>query len=344
MVRSTNQGSREATASPTIKQVAEQAGVSTATVSRVLSGGKGVTEDTIKRVRQVVKSLDYHPNRVARNLRARKTNTVGLILSDIQNPFFTSVVRGVEDVLQAAGYVLLLGNSDDDPHKEETYLATFRAEGLAGIIFVISDVAINSYRRILAAGIPLVAIDRAPANLEVDLVTVSNVEGAQEATTHLIRREHKRIGMISGPSHLNTSRERQMGYEQALSKVGIPIKGELIKNGDFRETGGYTEMKKLLSLKNPPTAVFVANNLMTLGALQAIHEQGLVIPSQISLISFDDMPWAKSFQPPLTAIAQPTYELGSTAAELLLARMQDPQRPIRHVVLRTQLIVRASCG
>jgi LacI family transcriptional regulator len=329
---------------PTIKHVAERAGVSTATVSRVLAGGSGVRRELIESVQEAVRLLDYQPNRVARNLRVRATRTIGLIIPDIQNPFFTSVVRGIEDVLQGDGYTLLLGNTDDNQERERVYLSTLHAEGVAGIILVTSDGRTPEFRRLLKAKVPLVVIDRVPAGLNVDAVTVANLEGAREATAHLIDLGHRRIGFIGGPAHLSTASERQSGYEEALRAAGYASAPELIKYGDFRQTGGYRAMRELLAIPEPPTAVFIANNLMTLGALQAIHECGLSIPDDIGIISFDDMSWATSLQPPLTAVAQPTYELGATAAELLLARMRDPERPVRRVVLNTELMIRASCG
>jgi LacI family transcriptional regulator, galactose operon repressor len=329
---------------PTIKQVAERARVSTATVSRVLAGGNGVRRELIESVQEAVRALDYHPNRVARNLRVRTTRTIGLIIPDIQNPFFTSVVRGIEDVLQADGYTLLLGNTDDNQERERIYLSTLRAEGVAGIILVTADGRTPELRRLLKAKVPLIVIDRVPPGLNVDAVTVANSEGAREATAHLIALGHRRIGLIGGPAHLSTASERQAGFEEALRAAGCASAPELIKYGDFRQTGGYRAMLELLSLPEPPTAVFITNNLMTLGALQAIHERGLSIPDDIGIISFDDMSWATSLQPPLTAVAQPTYELGAAAAELLLARMREPDRPVRRVVLNTELMIRSSCG
>jgi LacI family transcriptional regulator len=332
------------TSAPTIKQVAEQAGVSTATVSRVLAGADGVSVELSKRVRAAVGALDYQPNRIARNLRVRGTRTAGLVISDIQNPFFTSAVRGIEDVLQADGYTLLLGNSDENPARERVYLATLRAEGVAGIIVAPSGAEVSEYRKLASARVPLVVIDRNVSGLSVDVVTVANADGAHAAVAHLIGLGHRRIGLIAGPPSVATSGEREAGYAKALAAVGLPLEAELIRYADFRQGGGYAAAQALLDLTAPPTAMFVANNLMTLGALQAIHERGLRIPADIAIVGFDDMPWATSLQPPLTAVAQPTYEMGATAAQLLLARVREPDRPNRHVVLATQLIVRASCG
>lgn len=327
---------------PTIKQVAARAGVSTATVSRVLAGATGVSDELVTRVREAVQALDYHPNRVARNLRVRTTRTIGVVISDIQNPFFTSVVRGIEAVLQHADYTLLLGNSDEDPARERLYLATLRAEGVAGMIVTPSSTVPGSCAAIAGLGVPAVIIDRVPPDAPLDSVSVANVAGARTAIAHLIELGHRRIGLIGGMPHLSTALDRRIGYEQALAEAGLPVVEELIEQADFRQQGGYTAMLALLDRARPPTAVFVANNLMTLGALQAIHERDLRIPDDIAIVGFDDMPWATSFQPPVTAVAQPTYQLGSIAARLLLERLGNPDLPVRRVVLDPVLMVRAS--
>lgn len=329
---------------PTIKQVADLAGVSTATVSRVLDDSSGVSQDLIDRVRDAVRTLDYHPNRAARNLRKRVTQTVGVVISDIQNPFFTSVVRGIEKVLVEANFVLLLCNSDEDPKREKIHLATLKSEGVAGIILATTRSDAESYQQLLNNRTSLVGIDRTPEQLSMDVVSVTNTRGAFNAVSHLADLGHRRIGLISGPRQLSTARERFEGYEEAVRSRNLTQSDDLIQFGDFRQTGGYRLMQDLLDLPQPPTAVLVANNLMTLGALQAIHERNLIIPDQIAVVGFDDMPWATSLQPPLTAVAQPTYELGMTAAQLLLDRLREPDRPFRHVVLETQLMIRASSG
>jgi DNA-binding LacI/PurR family transcriptional regulator len=327
---------------PTVKDVAEKAGVSTATVSRVVSGGENVSQHLIAQVKQAIVELNYRPSRVARNLRVRKANTVGLIVSDIQNPFFTSIMRGIQDTLQVEGIVLLAANSDEDVEQERIHLETLLAEDVAGIILAPASSDSCTYADILAEGIGIVVIDRNPKNLKVDSVLVDNVSGARAATEHLISLGHERIGIITGPKHISTSQLRLEGYQSALQDAGIPFDPSLVGMGNFRQEGGYQVMQALCSLMNPPTAVFSSNNVMTLGALQAIHEKCLRIPSDIALVSFDDMPWAASLHPPLTAVAQPTYEIGTAAARLLLDRVKEPDRPTRKIILESQLIIRGS--
>ncbi len=341
--RSRRKPERRSTAA-NIKEVANRAGVSTATVSRVFSGGAGVKPHLVERVREAARHFNYQPNRVARNLRIRQTRTIGLVIPDIENPFFTSVVCGIEEVLQAADYSLLLANSNENPKREHVNARTLQAEGAAGIIFTASGPDPAPYRAMAEAGLPLVAVSRVPDGLAIDTVTVANREGARNAVAHLISLGHRRIGIISGPAWISTARERYLGYQDAFAQAGLPAPQDLVQYADFRQRGGYAAMRALLDLAGPPTAVFTGSNLMTLGALQAIHEAGLPIPSGIAVVGFDDMPWALSLNPPLTAVAQPSYEAGVAAARLLLERLADPQRPVRRLVLETELKVRSSCG
>ena len=327
----------------TIRHVARRAGVSTATVSRALSGSGPVRARVAARVKAAARALGYEPNRIARSLRVRRTRMAGVLIPDVQNPFFTAVVRGVEDVLQAEGWTLLLGNSDDHPERERSCLGTLRAEGAAGVVLV-PGLPAAAYRAIVSAGLPLVAIDRAPEGLDVDRVTVANVEGARRAVAHLISLGHRRLGFIGGPAGLSTAAERLEGYEAALAETGLRRPAGRIEEGDFRPSGGRAAMARLLARAAPPTAVFVANDLMTLGAYEAIRARGLRVPRDVAVVGFDDAPWAEWLHPPLTTVAQPAYELGATAARLLLERLREPLRPTRSVVLETRLVVRASCG
>jgi DNA-binding LacI/PurR family transcriptional regulator len=327
-----------------VRDVAELAQVSTATVSRVLAGTDNVRDALRERVQEAAARLGYVPNRVARNLRVRTTRTVGVVIPDIENPFFTSAIRGIEEILQEANYGLLLANYGESPKTEHRLLSTLRAEGVAGIIFTPSNAPEADYRELVQARIPLVAISRIPERLNVDVVAVANSAGASAATSHLLRLGHRRIALINGPLAITTARERQAGYEQAFIEAGVEVPTDLIRYGDFRYAGGYAAAQALLDLPNPPTAIFAANNLMTLGALETIHERELQIPNQVAVVGFDDLAWATSLQPPLTAVSQPALDVGLTAARLLLDRLKEPGRPTRKIVLETRLVVRASCG
>ena len=329
---------------PTIREVAHRARVSTATVSRVLAGLGGAGAQTQSRVLNAVRDLDYHPNRLARGLRARDRKVVGLLIPDLQNPFFTGIARGLEEVLCGAGLTLVLGHSDGLAERERAHLAVLRGEGADGLVLIPGNGPGASYATLRAWEIPVVCVDRSPVDLEADLVTATHREGARGATRHLLELGHASVALINGPRSFDVARERYAGYAAALREAGRTVRPEWVVHSDFRQAAARAAMGRLLDLPAPPRAVLVANNLMTLGALQTIHERRLRIPEDVAIIGFDDMPWAMSLWPPLTAVAQPAEELGRSAAELLLERMKDPRRPRRNVVLPTQLIVRASCG
>ncbi|MGA2866398.1 MAG: LacI family DNA-binding transcriptional regulator [Verrucomicrobiota bacterium] len=328
----------------TIKEVAAEAGVSTATVSRVLAGLDGVAEEVRDRVSGAVAKLDYHPNRLARGLRLGHRKVIGMIIPDLQNPFFTGVVHGVEAELYSAGYTLLLGHSDGLAEREKEQLRILRGEGVAGLVFIPGNLPRANYESIRTWKIPVVAVDRSPGELEVDLVCSNNREGTRQAVNHLLSLGYKEIALLNGPEGINVTQERLGGYQDALRSAGVAVRESFVIHSDFRQVGGYAAMARFLDLAKPPRAVVVANNLMTLGALQAIHERGIRIPEELAVVCFDDMPWATSLRPPLTAVAQPAEELGRTAAQLLLERLKDPKRLVRQVVLPTRLMVRASCG
>lgn len=328
----------------TIRDVATEAGVSTATVSRVLAEFDGVTDEARERVHHAIAKLDYHPNRLARGLRQGRRKVIGVIIPDLQNPFFTGVVHGVEGALYLAGYTLLLAHSDGQAEREQVQLGLLRGEGIAGLVFMPGNRPGANYEALRSWDIPVVAVDRCPGKLEVDLVSSNNREGMRQATSHLLGLGYKAIALLNGPASIDVTEERLGGYLDALRSAGVAVQESLIINSDFRQEGGYAAMNRFLNLAKPPRAVVVANNLMTLGALQAIHERGIRIPDDIAVVGFDDMPWATSLRPPLTAVAQSPEELGRAAAQLLMERIKDPKRLVRQVVLPTHLNVRASCG
>ena len=329
----------------TIKDVAEHAGVSRATVSRVLNNRASVAENLRARVLEAVETLGYQPNRAARRLRANVSDVIGLLISDIENPFFISIVRGVEDAAYAHQMSIVLCNTDENAAKQRMYLRVMQAERVAGLIVSPTHVddgeVLDSFSR---SGIPVVLLDRRVDKCELDAVTVDNVHGAHIAVKHLIDLGYRRIGMIGGAMHLTTGRERHRGYLNALESAGIPVDAALVKFGDFKTESGYRLACELGALPHPPRALFVANNLMTLGALRALREMNLRIPDDIAIVGFDDMPWSTELYSPLTAVSQPTYELGREAVQLLLHRIAEPDAPFRTVTLQTRLVVRESCG
>lgn len=328
---------------PTIQDVARLAGVSTATVSRVLAKNPVVSEKTRERVMDAIQELNYLINRNASNLRRSKFSKIGVVITDIQNPFFSTVVRGIEKVTIAEDYTLILGNSDEDPAREAKLLRMFLEEGVAGIIFVPTNADCSAYSDLLKANTPLVIVDRSIEPCEADSVNVDGYAGSVAAIEYLIGLGHRQIGFIGGLAHLSVMQDRERGYLDTLRKHGQPFPPRFLSRGNNRQDGGYQAMRQLLALSQIPSAVLVANNLMTLGGLEAIHQAGIKIPQQISLIGFDDMDWAPSLQPPLSVVAQPAYEMGERAAALLLERLHEPDLPPRKVLLKTELILRSSC-
>jgi DNA-binding LacI/PurR family transcriptional regulator len=326
----------------TLRDVAKVAGVSIATASRVLNNHEYVSEKTRNKVLSAVEDLGYRPSRLAVGLRTGRTRIFGLIISDIGNPYFASVVRGIEDIAYANGYNLILCNSDEDPEKEELYINVFLDSAVSGAIIACAREDSMCGGKLLDAGIPIVAMDRRMMNFNVDTVITNNVKGAYEAVIHLIEQGHRKIGFIGGPLHTTTGRERWEGYKKALSEHGYELNQDLIKLGNFKQRSGQEAASELLEKDDRPTALFAANNFMTLGALNSIHDKGLKIPDEIAIVGFDDLPWAQSLDPPLTAVEQSANELGKTAADLLIKRIDDPNRPITTVTLNTNLVVRKS--
>lgn len=322
-----------------IKDVAEAAGVSTATVSRVLSNGLHVRPEVRERVMVAVERLGYRPNLVARSLRSQQSTTLGLIVSDIRNPFFTSVSRAVEDTAYEQGFSIVLCNTDEQPEKEAIYLNLMQDTGVAGVIISPTRQAAANFTHANFTS-PIVVVDRSVPDGDVDTVLLDNVDAAYRLTNHLIEQGYQRIGALC--SEMSTGFERQQGYEKALRAHGLALRAEYMKYIPPRTEAGYAAALKMLDTSEPPDALFTANSLIAAGALEAIRERKLNIPDDIALVTFDETTWASLVQPAITLIAQPTYEIGKTAAELLLQRIADPSRSTRRVILKGQLVVRGS--
>ncbi|MDZ7692477.1 MAG: LacI family DNA-binding transcriptional regulator [Balneolaceae bacterium] len=330
----------------TVEDVAKEAEVSTATVSRVFSGSAKVNESTTKRVLKAANKLKYRPSRVARRLRAKNSQSmvIGLIVTDLQNPFFSDIARGVEDVAYDSKNGVIVCNSDEDPEKESFYLDTLLDEQVAGLIMAPTTGNKEYIQRIVKKNIPVVLVDRQLPDLNVDTVTVDNVNGSYRAVRRLIELGHRRIGIICGIRGIFTTDQRFKGYEQAMNDADIKIDNELVVYQDSKEKGGIEGTRKLLSVPNPPTAIFSTNNLMTLGCFEEMYRRNINVPKDIAIVGFDDMSWASALNPPLTAVRQPGYELGSAATELLLKRLQRPSRAVSDIELQSELIIRKSCG
>ncbi len=316
------------------------------TVSRVINGSQGVRPETRRRVEHAVAELDFVPNGVARGLMSRKTGALGLIVPDIGNPFFATVVRGAEAVARRAGYRLLLCNSEGDIGLERQYIEdmiSHRVEGL--IIAPLGDRSKNNLMPLVRRRFPFVLIDRSVAGLDCDLVQADSVAGARLLVSHLIGLGHRRIAVIIEPDNVSTARERVQGYREALKEAGLKVVPELIVRTTADRVGGHEAMRKILELDPLPKAVFAVNNMTALGAMEAIREQGLSVPKDIALVCFDDVEHLAVLSPFMTVINQPTETFGTLSSRLLLDRISGEagDRP-RHVVLKADLIVRQSCG
>lgn len=320
-----------------IKDVALAAGVSTATVSRVLSGSGTVSPALHDRVRAAVAALGYRPNLAARRLRSSRTQTIGLIVSDVRNPFFTNISRAVEDMAYRHGMRVILCNSDEDHKKEALYLGLMADENVCGVIF---SPTLASSRKFDATAypFPMVMIDRTVAGNTADAVVLDNQSAAGALVGHLLAQGYRRIGGLFG-SASGTGLARREGFDAALSAHGLVGESRLVTP---TLAAAQAEVAGWLAATDRPEAFVVSNGLFLLGALQAIRQAGLRIPQDVALLGFDDDPWTALVEPGLTVIAQPTYEIGRTAMELLLQRQENPDRPVRQVELAGQLIVRGS--
>jgi LacI family transcriptional regulator len=331
----------------TVHDVARRAGVSTSTVSHVVNGTRYVSDELRERVMAAMRELDYTPNAAARMLTLKRSHTIGLIVSDIRNPFFASVARGVEDVAQERGYTLVLCNSDENADRETACLNALETRAVDGVLLASAGVADEHLSRLVKAGFPIVLVDRDLPELGAPAVLLDNEGAAYSAVRHLITRGHRRIAMISGRAAISTTTERIAGYRRALQEAGITTDDRLVVSGASTSEGGAVAANAVLDVHPRPTAIFSGNNLMSIGALQAIVNRGLTVPEQIALVGFDDFPfpWSDAFRPHLTTVAQPTYELGRRAAELLVQRLKGGSfTSAPRVVLDGQLVVRESSG
>lgn len=328
-------------ATVTIRDVAALAGVSPATVSRVLNADPRVASELRGRVQIAVEKLGYRPNSQARSLRTRATRVLGLIIADIQNPFFTALARGVEDAASERDYSVVLANSDESLDKEQRYLEVAAAERMAGVILAPSSTANSRIGLLTERGIPVVAIDRRLRSTDIDSVSVNNQKAAKDAVGHLVAAGCRRIAMITGPSDASTATGRLSGYRSALREAGIEPDPALEVRGDYRIEGGRAAAAAVLALADRPDGLFVGNNLMMVGALNALADAGVSFPADILVAGFDEMSWA-GFAPPITLVEQPSYEIGRRATELLLRRVAGDEFPAQRVVLPARLHVRES--
>lgn len=307
----------------TIVEVAKRAGVSIGTVSNVIRGTARVSQELRERVTAVIREVGYYPGSVANHLKIRQTCMLGMILPDITNPFFPAIMRGAEDRAFERGYLLVTANTDEQIAREQQIVSALRSRRVDGILLAAASGKDTQHiREAIQAGISVVCLDRAAAGVDTDAVLLDNVRGGQRCVRHLIRSGYRDIAIITGPLGVQSARERYQGYQDALRDAEIELSQGMILEGDYRKESGYRLGKKIAKMRRRPSAVFVCNGVMTLGVLEALEEMGIQCPQDIALATFDDLPGSHLFHARLTTVVQPSYEIGSRAATILIDRVE----------------------
>jgi len=329
-----------------IRELADKLGLSPTTVSRVLNGKSKkfrISKETSRKVLDAALKYNYSPNRIARGLKLEKTDTIGLIIPDIANPYFGSIAKTIEVEARNSGYSIILCDSLDDEITEAELLQLLAGRKVDGIIIAPTGKSSRHVTEILQQGIPVMVIDRYFPNTELPFVTTDNHFGALLATEHFIKMGHRNIACIQGINGISTNSERVTGFRDALQKHGIPVNESMILGTDFGEENGYIQTKKLLEIPNRPTAIFALSNLISLGTLRALKEAGLTVPDDISIVSFDEQPWSAFLACPMTTVEQPREEIGRRAFDSLL-NIIDKVLPTKseNMMLQPRLIYRES--
>jgi LacI family transcriptional regulator len=326
-----------------MRDVARLAEVSIATVSAVINEKGTVSKALEKRVLDAMEALDYQPDQIARSLRVGRSNVIGMIVPDVSNSFYAEVLRGVEASSERRGYSVILCDSNEDSDREQRHLKTLYSRRVDGVLLA-SSISQLAHDRLTIRRFPMVFLDAIPNGIEQGAVLVDNLEGAYMAVQHLTTLGHTRIGIIGGRLDRSVGIDRLNGYRKAMQEAGLSTPEELIRIGDFHDESGFRSGHELMSIENPPTAIFSCNNRMTLGLLRCLSELGIGCPTSVSVVSFDDADWATSFTPRLTCIAQPTYKMGEIATEMLLDKIEakDDALDSPRTILRAELRIRES--
>lgn len=332
----------------TIRDVAKRAGVAPITVSRVLNNSGYVKPETRRRVELAATDLHYVPNMLAHSFRSNRTNTLALVVTDITNPFWTTVARGVEDVANAHSYSVLFCNTDENEAKQAAYLEALLRRRVDGVLLAPATSSGAAVETLLRQQVAVVVLDRRVQGVAVDTVRGDSFNGAYLLVKHLTALGHRRIALLAGPSDLSVSQERATGYVQALQEVGLPIDPQLSLFGEFTVESGCAMMEKVLATRPRPTAIFAASNFIAAGALTAMRRAGLHMPEDMSVVVFDDLPDPYVTPPVLTVVVQPAYELGQRAARRLLAKLEmngaEEGDEVCDIVLPVRLIIRTSAA
>ncbi len=325
-----------------IHDVAKRASVAPITVSRVINNNGYVSEKTRKRVEAAIQELNYIPNALGPSLRTKRTMTLALVLSDITNPFWTTVARGVEDTANAQGYHIIIGNTDESPQKQEEYLEFLVKKQMDGFLIVPSSS--RSTETLQKRRIPFVMLDRHIPGEQVDSIRGDSVGGAYELTRHLLELGHRRLAVITGQEYYSTASDRVDGFLKALAEAAISETPQIYWGG-FNQQTGYDYTQQILKTSPRPTAIFACNNFIAIGVMRALLSAGLRVPEDMSVVAFDDLPAAITIEPFFTVASQHAYEMGQKATELLLSRLADEgPEGYQEIVLPIDMIVRKSSG
>ncbi len=327
----------------TIRQVAKLAGVAPITVSRVINNAGYISAETRQKVEAAVSQLGYVPNTLSQSLRWKQTGMLALVLTDVTNPFWTTVARGVEDAASEAGYHVILCNTDESPQKQEEYLTALLQKRVDGMLLVPARDDLEDIQRVQMLKVPLVVLDRRLSQPVADAVRCDSESGAYQLTRLLLERGHRQIALLTGPEHVATATDRVTGYRRALRAAGLDSDGESVFYGAFTIQSGQDMARQALALNPRPTAIFAGNNFIAIGMMQTLREAGIRVPEEISVVGFDDLPASLLLDPFLTVAAQPAYEMGREATNLLIKRLAgDGAQAPQEVVLPVEIVERKS--
>ncbi|TDV53436.1 LacI family transcriptional regulator [Pseudomonas helmanticensis] len=325
----------------TIKDVAALAGISYTTVSHVVNNTRPVSQEVRLKVEAAIKSLDYVPSAVARSLKAKTTATIGLLVPNSLNPYFAELARGIEDYCERNGYCVILCNSDDNPDKQRSYLRVLLEKRIDGLIVASAGGDSGLAQGLAGVKTPMVIVDRGLDGVDADLVRIDHEYGAYLATRHLLELGHRDIATIGGPASTSVAQMRLAGYCRALKEAGVEVRQERMLESDFTSTGGYNAAATLLE-SNPPSAIFAGNDMIGIGVLRAAAERNVRVPSELSVIGFDDIQMSRYVYPALTTVGQSILQLGEMAAEVLLRRIASPNLGTDQRIVTPSIVLRES--
>ena len=329
----------------TIRDIAKMAKVSHTTVSRVLNNAPRVREETRRRILELVSILDYRPHARARAFASKRSHLLGLLVSDISNPFYAELARGIEDKAHEKGYNVIFCSTDEKSERMKTYTNLMMDAGVDGLIFASVHLHEPVTEKLIDERFPVVLVNRKLSGSSYNYVICNNIQGAYEITEHLINLGHRKIAIITGSSNLSTGRERLQGYQKALKNHGIDFNQNYVIQGPFKRETGYEAAKKLLTMKDGPRAIFAGNDFMAIGVIDAIEELGMNIPEDVAVVGFDDTEFASHLRTKLTTVSQRKYEMGNLAVQILIDYIERKQKNYIHkVILEPKLVIRESCG